>query len=49
MYVSSTYNEDPDYFGMHYIKKDDELIICSEVYPEESGWKSIENNFNGEF
>jgi len=49
VYVSSTYNEDPDYFGMHYKKTDDEIIICSEVYPEESGWKSIENNFNGEF
>ena len=49
IYVSSTYNEDPDYFGMHYKKTNEDLVICSEVYPKESGWKSIENNFNGEF
>lgn len=49
IYVSSTYNEDPEYFGMHYKQTDDQLIICSEAYPNESGWNEIENNFNGEF
>lgn len=49
VYVSSTYNEDPEYFGMHYKQTDDQLIICSEAYPNESGWNEIENNFNGEF
>jgi predicted glutamine amidotransferase len=47
VYVSSTYNEDPDYFGMHYKKTDNELIICSEFYPNEANWKPIENNFTG--
>ena len=49
VYVSSTYNEDPDYFGMHYKQTKDQLIICSEIYPNESVWNEIENNFNGEF
>lgn len=49
VYVSSNYNEDPDYFGMHYKQTDDQLIICSEIYPNESGWNKIDNNFNGEF
>ena len=49
VFVSSNYNEDPEYFGMHFKKSKDELIICSEVYPKESGWERIENNFNGEF
>lgn len=48
VYVSSTFNEDPDYFGMHYKQTKDQLIICSEIYPNESGWNDIENNFNGE-
>jgi len=47
VFVSSTYNEDPDYFGMHYKKSGDNLFICSEIYPGESGWITIENNFTG--
>lgn len=49
VYVSSTYNEDPEYFGMHYKETANELIICSERYPNQNGWKIIENNYNGEF
>ncbi len=49
VYVSSTYNEDPDYFGMRYKTTKDELIICSVKYPDESGWENIGNNYNGEF
>lgn len=49
VYVSSTYNEDPEYFGMYFKKLENDLIICSEKYPNQDGWKSIENNFNGEF
>lgn len=43
IYVASLFNEDPDYFTMHY-KQDGKLIICSEAYPNENGWKKIENN-----
>lgn len=49
VYVSSTYNEDPDYFGMRYKKTNDQLIICSVSYPNEIGWNKIGNNYNGEF
>jgi len=48
VFVSSTYNEDPEYFGMHYKKNENELIICSNRYPNETGWQKIENNFTGE-
>lgn len=48
-FVSSNFNEDPDYFGMHFKKSDNDLIICSEKYPGESGWENIGNNFLGEF
>jgi len=49
VYVSSTYNEDPDYFTMSYKKTNNDLIICSEVYPDSSGWQNIDNNFIGVF
>ncbi len=49
VYYSSLFNEDPDYFQMHYKRNDNELIICSEVYPDESGWYKIANKSNGVF
>lgn len=49
VFVSSTFNEDPDYFGMHYKKIGEDIIICSEKYPGEAGWENIGNNFIGEF
>ncbi|MEN8191265.1 MAG: hypothetical protein ABFS12_00530 [Bacteroidota bacterium] len=45
----SLFNEDPDYFQMHYKKNQEELIICSEVYPNETGWNKIDNNSYGVF
>lgn len=49
VFVSSTFNEDPEYFGMYYKKIGEDLIICSEKFPGESGWENIDNNFIGEF
>ncbi len=49
VHYSSLYNEDVEYFQMHYKKSDDELIICSEVYPNETGWNKIANKSNGVF
>lgn len=49
VHYSSLYNEDEEYFQMHYKQSEDELIICSEVYPGGSGWKSISNKSNGVF
>lgn len=49
VYYSSLFNEDEEYFQMHYKQSADELIICSEVYPNESGWNKIDNKSNGVF
>ena len=49
VYYSSLFNEDEEYFQMHYKQGVDELIICSEVYPDETGWNKIDNNSNGVF
>jgi glutamine amidotransferase len=46
-FVSSTYNEDPDYFGMSFKKDDHTIVICSQVYPGETNWTKIENNSIG--
>lgn len=41
--VYTSYNEDPDYFTVHY-REGRELIISSEPYPEDdSGWIKLEN------
>ena len=49
VHYSSLYNEDEEYFQMHYKQSDSELIICSEVYPNETGWNKIANKSNGVF
>ena len=43
IYVSTSFNEDIEYFTMHY-KEGAELTICSEPYLSGSGWQTIENN-----
>jgi glutamine amidotransferase len=48
VYVSSNYNENPDYFGMFIKQSDDQLIICSDKYPNHDGWEKIDNYFTGE-
>lgn len=49
VHYSSLFNEDAEYFQMYYKQSKDELIICSEVYPNETGWNNIDNNSNGVF
>ncbi len=49
VYYSSLFNEDAEYFQMHYKQNDSELVICSEVYPDELGWNKIDNKSNGVF
>lgn len=44
VYVVSIFNEDPDYFTMHYKQSDDTLVICSERYKNENQWNKIKNN-----
>jgi predicted glutamine amidotransferase len=43
IHVSSTFNEDEEYFTMHY-KEGNGLIVCSDPYPSEQGWRSIAND-----
>lgn len=43
IYLTSMFNEETDYFTMHYFKTNDELIICSDPYPGEIKWQKISN------
>jgi predicted glutamine amidotransferase len=42
IYLSTFFTGDEDYFTMRY-KEGPELVICSEAYPSEKGWRSIAN------
>lgn len=44
IHVSSFFNEDEDYFTMHYKESGDALTICSDPFPSENGWKRIPND-----
>jgi glutamine amidotransferase len=44
VYVSSDFNEDPEYFTLYYKITPDEFIISSEKYPEEANWQTLETN-----
>ena len=43
-YVSSLFNEEHDYFTMHYKKSDTGVVICSQPYLGENDWNKIKNN-----
>ncbi|MGB1311346.1 MAG: class II glutamine amidotransferase, partial [Leucothrix sp.] len=42
--VSSTYNENPDYFQMHRSVKNGLTRICSQPFPGEDDWQRIDNH-----
>ena len=42
IYLSTYFSGDGDYFTLRY-KEGPALVICSEPYPSEAGWKSIAN------
>ena len=42
IYLSTFFTEDEEYFTIHY-KEGPELVICSEAFPSEEGWRSIAN------
>ena len=46
-WASSLFSEDPDYFTLRRKSEDGVRIVCSEPYPGESGWLSIDNRFAG--
>jgi predicted glutamine amidotransferase len=43
IYLSAYFQGDPDYFTMH-CKENRELVICSEAFPSEQGWRAIAND-----
>ena len=46
VYLSTYFTGDEDYFTLRY-REVPELIICSEVYPSEEGWKGVANGTVG--
>jgi predicted glutamine amidotransferase len=43
VYVSTQYNENREYFTMHYKESAGNLVICSEKYPGEEHWQALPN------
>jgi hypothetical protein len=43
IYLSTFFQGDPEYFTMH-CKENRELILCSELFPSEQGWRDIPND-----
>ena len=46
IYLHTFFTRDEDYFTIRY-KEGPELVLCSEVYPSEQGWKSMVNGTVG--
>ena len=49
VFMSSLFNEDENYFTMHYKKTNGMLIVCSDPFEHEKGWTKIANRTIGEF
>jgi len=43
LYLNSFFTEDEEYFTMHYLREGSTLVVCSEPYPGQWGWKRISN------
>jgi len=41
VYVASFFNEDPDYFTLHYSQDGDRLVVASEALPGNQHWKKL--------
>ncbi len=48
-WVHSSFNQDADYFTMHYKITEDQTVICSDPYPDQDDWSIIENHSLREF
>lgn len=44
VYLTSVFNDEPDYFTMYMKQSQNNLVICSEKFSHEKGWQKIENN-----
>ncbi len=42
--VASLFNEDPEYFTLHYKQSANESVLCSAPYPGETGWHKLRND-----
>jgi predicted glutamine amidotransferase len=43
-WLSTRYNENPDYFQIHRKQDGDLNLVCSQPFANDSGWKAIDNN-----
>ncbi len=43
VYVLSQFNENPDYYTLHYKQTEDKLVICSAPLDHETNWKTMAN------
>ena len=42
-YVQTFFNEDSEYFTLRMKQEGPLLVVCSESYPDESGWRALTN------
>jgi len=42
-YLASIFNEDPDYFTLHYSQDEGRLIVASDPLPGDERWGKIAN------
>lgn len=49
IHLSSRFNEDPDYFTMWRLAREDRLVLCSEVCSDDPGWESVPNGTTSVF
>jgi predicted glutamine amidotransferase len=49
MYVTSCFNESPDYFTLYNKKYGGTKVICSQPFPGENDWNKFENNTTVDF
>ena len=43
LYISTLFNEQEEYFTLHYKNDENRLIICSEPFPNQTNWDKIPN------
>ena len=49
VYISSLFNDDPNYFTLRYFENETIKIVCSEPYSLIDGWKNFDNRSFTEF
>ena len=49
LFVSALHSENPEYFDIHYLESDEQLIVCSAPLDWGSGWTRIKNGTVKEF